>query len=250
MADLPLEGTPNPLDGEPRTEQLDRVRRVIAQRMLQSLQTSAQLTAAVEVDLGAVLAAREAIKASGAPPPSPLAYVARAVCHALPYHPKLNATIDTSAGTATYHGTINLGFAIDTDSGLMVANVKDAQRLTVPDLATALNDLADRARTRALDLEDVEGGTFTLTNTGSRGSEFDTPILNPPEVGILAITRVKHRPVAVEDGSDWRIEVRPLAHLCLTYDHQLVDGADASRFLADVKLLLEAWDHDLALTQG
>ncbi|MFC6886520.1 MULTISPECIES: 2-oxo acid dehydrogenase subunit E2 [Actinomadura] len=231
---------------ETTTEKLTRVRKVIATRMHQSLSASAQLTSALEVDLGLVMDARRehgaAFKAAHGVSLSPLAAVAAAVCRALaePAHRMLNATIDLDAGTASYHRGTNLGFAVDTPAGLMVPNVKGAHGLTVAGLARETAAVAARARDGRLKLADIEGGTFTITNTGSRGSLLDTPILNAPETGILAVGKAERRPVAVgTPGADERVEIRDMAYLCLTYDHRLVDGADAARFLSAVKADLE-----------
>ncbi|TDB86309.1 hypothetical protein E1264_18225 [Actinomadura sp. KC216] len=238
-------------------EKLSRVRKVIAARMQQSLAGSAQLTSALEVDFGPVMAARaahgERFRAVHGVSLSPLAVVAAAVCRALPEHRMLNATIDVDACTAAYHRRINLGFAVDTDAGLMVPNVKDAHLLTVAGLARGIADVAGRARDRKLRPSDVQGGTFTITNTGSRGSVLDTPILNAPETGILAVGKVERRPVAVGSGADERVEIRDMAYLCLTYDHRLVDGADAARFLTAVKGAVESrpiWAADLEIGDG
>lgn len=251
-----MAGTPAPADPaqDVVVERLSRIRKVIAARMQQSLAGTAQLTSAVEVDLGAVAAARaahgERFRAVHGVSLSPLAVVAAAVCRALPEHRMLNATIDVAEGTAAYHRRINLGFAVDTDAGLMVPNVKDAHLLSVAGLAKGIADVAGRARDRRLRPSDIQGGTFTITNTGSRGSLLDTPILNAPETGILAVGRLERRPVAVGAGADERVEIRDMAYLCLTYDHRLVDGADAARFLTAVKAGLEGrpiWAGDLEL---
>ena len=210
-------------------ERLSRVRKVIAVRMHESLQGSAQLTSVVEVDLGRAMAAK---REHGV---SPLATVAAAAVCALREHRALNATIDLAAGTATYHEHVNLGCAVDTEAGLIVPNVKNAQELTAGELGEAIRDLAQRVRNRGLHPEDLEGGTFTITNTGSRGSLLDTPILNAPETGVLAVGKAERRPVVVDET----ITIRDMAYLCLTYDHRLVDGADAARFLTAVKADLE-----------
>jgi pyruvate dehydrogenase E2 component (dihydrolipoamide acetyltransferase) len=228
-----------------RTEPLSRTRKVIAERMLASLQTTAQLTAAVEADVTRLMrlrsrigpVARERIGSSL----SPLAFIAHATVRALAAHPILNASIDTDAGTVTFHGPVNLGIAVDAPAGLIVPVIRDAQGLGVVTLQQRIADLAARARERRITLDDLSGGTFTITNTGSRGSLFDTPILNPPEVGILATPTIEKRPVVLtdEDGSE-RIAVRQRTYLCLSYDHRLVDGADAARFLTDVALFLDS----------
>jgi pyruvate dehydrogenase E2 component (dihydrolipoamide acetyltransferase) len=236
-----------------RVETLTRTRSIIAERMLASLQTTAQLTAAVEADVTRVMHARsrakDAYRARYGGSLSPLAFITRSLCRTLMRHPRLNASIDTDAGQVIYHGSVNLGIAVDAPEGLVVPNVRDAQDLTVAGLQRRITDVAERARNRKLRPEEITGGTFTVTNTGSRGSLFDTPILNPPEVGILATPTIEKRPVVVEDGhGNESIAVRHRTYLCLTYDHRLVDGADAARFLTDLAADLDSdrWDQELA----
>ena len=233
------------------THDLTRVRKAIARAMMDSLQTTAQLTAAVEVDLTGVMnlraAKKDAFKAQQGVSLSPLPLIARAVCMVLPRHPVMNSQIDTDAGTATYHRHINLGLAVDTDRGLLVPNIKDAQELNVPGLANRINDVATRTRNKKLQPDEISGGTFTITNTGSVGTLFDTPILNPPEVGILATCAVEKRPVVVSDGYGDSIAIRWMSYFCLSYDHRMVDGADAARFLQDLKYVLETHDFSTEL---
>ena len=230
---------------ESRTEPLSRTRKVIAARMLESMQTTAQLTAAVEADVTRVMRLRTRIGAQArariGSSLSPLAFIAHATVRALADHPILNASIDTDEGTVTYHGAVNLGIAVDAPTGLIVPVIRDAQDLGVVTLQQRIADVAERARGRRITLDDLSGGTFTITNTGSRGSLFDTPILNPPEVGILATPTIEKRPVVLtdDDGSE-RIAVRQRTYLCLSYDHRLVDGADAARFLTDLAALLDS----------
>lgn len=224
-------------------EKMSRIRRIIAQRMRDSLAASAQLTAMVEVDMSAVMAAKrewgEEFRGRFDVSLSPFVVVAHIATVALAAHPKLNSVIDVDAGTIIHHREVNLGIAVDTPEGLLVPNVKGADALTLSELSVGIADLAERARTRKLLPPDIEGGTFTVTNTGSRGSMLDTPILNHPEVGILAVGRVVRRPV-VRSGPDGEfIEPADVAFLCLTYDHQLVDGADAGRYLDDVRRRIE-----------
>jgi pyruvate dehydrogenase E2 component (dihydrolipoamide acetyltransferase) len=238
-----------------RVEPLSRTRKIIAERMLTSLQTTAQLTAAVEADVTRLMHARErhkdAYRSRYGHSLSPLALISRAVCRTLLRHPVLNASIDTDAGTVTYHRDVHLGMAIDTPAGLIVATIRDAHQLTAPALQQRIADLASRARDRSLRPDDVGGGTFTVTNTGSAGTLFDTPILNPPEVGILATPTIEKRPVVVQDadGND-QIAIRQRTYLCLSYDHRLVDGADAARFLTDLAEHLDTadWDQELGGT--
>jgi pyruvate dehydrogenase E2 component (dihydrolipoamide acetyltransferase) len=225
---------------------LSRVRKAIAKGMLESLQTTAQLTAAVEVDLTAIMnlrvAYKDAFKAQHGASLSPLPLIARAVMMTLPRHPGANSRIDTEAGTATYYNFVNLGMAVDTPRGLLVPNIKDAQDLNVPGLARRIADLARRTRDKKLQPDEISGGTFTITNTGSRGTLFDTPILNPPEVAILATCAIEKRPVVVSDAYGDSIAIRWMSYLCLTYDHRMLDGADAARFLQDLKYTLETHD--------
>ena len=159
---------------------------------------------------------------------------------ALKTHPTVNASIDMAAGTVTYHGSEHLGVAVDTERGLLVPVIRDAGELNIAGLARRIADLAERTRTSAVTPDELSGGTFTLTNTGSRGALFDTPIINQPQVAILGTGTVVKRPVVVAgaDGSDV-IAVRSMVYLALTYDHRIVDGADAARFLSSVKHRLE-----------
>jgi len=222
-----------------KVEPLTRIRRAIADSMMRSLQTTAQLTAAVEADVTSIMHLREqhkdAFRAANGVSLSPLAMIARVVVDVLGRHPGINASIDTDAGTVTYHDYVNLGIAVDTDRGLLVPNIKDAQALDVTGIARAIGDLASRTRERRVTPDDIAGGTFTITNTGSRGTLFDTPILNPPEAAILATCAIEKRPVVVEDELGESVAIRWMTYLCLTYDHRLVDGADAARFLSEVK---------------
>ena len=212
--------------------------------MVQSLQVSAQLTSVVEVDVTRIamlrdrvkgeFAAREGVKLSFLP------FFAKATCEALKSFPQLNASIDVEAGTVTYHEGEHLGVAVDTDRGLLVPVIRDAGDLNIAGLARKIADLAERTRTNKVSPDELSGGTFTLTNTGSRGALFDTPIINQPQVAILGTGAVVKRPVVVVDdtGSDV-IAIRSMVFLALTYDHRLVDGADAARFLTAVRARLE-----------
>ena len=234
------------------TQDLSRVRKAIARSMTASLQTTAQLTAAVEVDMTAIMhlrtAKKDAFKAQEGASLSPLPMIARAVCMVMPRHPVLNSQMDTEAGTVTFHRNINLGLAVDTERGLLVPNIKDAQDLTVAAMARRIGDLASRTRAKKVQPDEISGGTFTITNTGSVGTLFDTPILNPPEVAILATAAIEKRPVVVSDAYGDSIAIRWMTYLCLSYDHRMVDGADAARFLQDLKYVLET--HDFASELG
>ena len=249
------EASPTQIDfaGESEVEQdLTRVRKVIAKSMLESLQTTAQLTAAVEVDLTSMMnlraAKKDAFRTKEGVSLSPLPMIARAACMVIPRHPTVNSSIDTDAGTATFHNYINLGMAVDTERGLLVPNIKDAHDLNVPGMARKIADIATRTRNKKLQPDEISGGTFTITNTGSRGTLFDTPILNPPEVAILATCAIEKRPVVVSDEYGDSIAIRWMTYLCMTYDHRMLDRADAARFLQDLKYVLET--HDFASELG
>jgi 2-oxoglutarate dehydrogenase E2 component (dihydrolipoamide succinyltransferase) len=228
-----------------RTEKLSRLRTVIARRMVESLQVSAQLTTVVEADVTAIarlrdrakrdFETREGVKLSFLP------FFAKAAVEALKAHPAVNSSIDLEAGTVTYHDAENLGVAVDTERGLLVPVIRDAGDLSIGGLARKIADLAERTRTNKVTPDELGGGTFTLTNTGSRGALFDTPIINQPQVAILGLGTVVKRPVVVQDpGLGEVIAVRSMVYLALTYDHRIVDGADAARFLGTVKQRLEA----------
>ncbi len=226
------------------TQRLSRPRAVIAKRMVESLQTSAQLTTVVEADVTAIARLRDRAKADfeareGAKL-SFLPFFALATIEALKVHPKLNAVIDTANNQVTYHDAEHLGIAVDAERGLMVPVVHNAGDLNLGGLARKIADLANRTRSGQVGPDELSGSTFTLTNTGSRGALFDTPIINQPEVGILGTGTVVKRPVVVDDPALGEvIAVRSVVYLALTYDHRLVDGADAARFLVTVKERLE-----------
>jgi pyruvate dehydrogenase E2 component (dihydrolipoamide acetyltransferase) len=234
------------------TQRMSRPRQVIAQRMVESLHVSAQLTTVVEADVTAIarlrdqarqdFEAREGVKLSFLP------FFALAAVEALKVHPKLNAVID--ADQVTYHDAEHLGMAVDTERGLMVPVIHNAGDLNIGGLARKISDLASRTRSSQVTPDELAGGTFTLTNTGSRGALFDTPIINQPQVAILGTGTVVKRPVVVTDPALGEvIAVRSMVYLALTYDHRLVDGADAARFLTTVKSRLEegAFEAELGL---
>jgi 2-oxoglutarate dehydrogenase E2 component (dihydrolipoamide succinyltransferase) len=234
------------------TEKMTRLRKLIATRMVESLHISAQLTTVIEVDVTRIarlrdrakgeFATREGVKLSFLP------FFALAAVEALKQHPMVNASIEDD--TIVYHAQENLGIAVDTDKGLIVPVIKDAGDLNIAGLARKIADLAERTRNNRLTPDEVGGGTFTLTNTGSRGALFDTPIINQPQVGILGTGAVVKRPMVVagEDGIE-SISIRSMVYLALSYDHRIVDGADAARFLSTMKERLEegAFDADLGL---
>jgi pyruvate dehydrogenase E2 component (dihydrolipoamide acetyltransferase) len=236
------------------TEKLSRSRQVIAQRMVESLQISAQLTTVVEADVTAISRLRDRAKAGFEATEgvklSYLPFFALATVEALKVHPKLNAVIDTASGQVTYHDDEHLGIAVDTERGLMVPVIRQAGDLNIAGLARKIADLAERTRAGRVSPDELSGGTFTLTNTGSRGALFDTPIINQPQVGILGTGTVVKRPVVVDDPALGEvITVRSMVYLALTYDHRLVDGADAARFLTTLKNRLEegAFETELGL---
>ncbi len=243
---------PSPLRG--RTEKLSRLRAVIARRMVESLQVSAQLTTVVEVDVTRVAKLRDQAKAEFAARNgvklSFLPFFALATVEALRAHPMMNASIDVEAGTVTYHDAEHLGIAVDTERGLLVPVIHNAGDLNLAGLAKRIADLAERTRTNKISPDDLAGGTFTLTNTGSRGALFDTPIINQPQVGILGTGSVVKRAVVVDDPDLGEIiATRSMVYLALSYDHRLVDGADAARFLTTIKERLETgrFENDLGL---
>ncbi|MBB2984984.1 2-oxoglutarate dehydrogenase, E2 component, dihydrolipoamide succinyltransferase [Terracoccus luteus] len=223
-------------------EKMTRLRKVIAQRMVESLQVSAQLTTVVEVDLTKVarlraraksdFESREGVKLSFLP------FLALAATEALKAHPNVNASVDGEE--IVYHGSENLSIAVDTEKGLIVPVVKNAGDLNIAGLARAIADVAARTRSNKITPDDLAGGTFTITNTGSRGALFDTPIINQPQVAILGTGAIVKRPVVVADADGGEtIAVRSMMYLALSYDHRIVDGADAARFLGTMKARLE-----------
>ncbi len=224
------------------TEAMSRLRKMIARRMVESLQTSAQLTTVVEVDVTKVARLRDRAKgefeAREGTKLSFLPFLALAAVEALKAHPTVNASID--GDNVIYHGVEHLGIAVDTDKGLIVPVIKNAGDLNIAGLAKAIADVAERTRTNKIMPDDLAGGTFTITNTGSRGALFDTPIINQPQVAILGTGAVVKRPVVVidKDGGE-TIAVRSMIYLALSYDHRIVDGADAARFLSTMKARLE-----------
>ncbi|MFI1988168.1 2-oxoglutarate dehydrogenase, E2 component, dihydrolipoamide succinyltransferase [Actinoplanes sp. NPDC020271] len=243
---------PSPLRG--RTEKLTRIRATIARRMVESLQISAQLTTVVEVDVTKIATLRNKAKADFQAKHGVkltfLPFFALATVEALQQHPVVNSSIDVEAGTVTYHGAEHLGIAVDAPKGLVVPVIKDAGDLNLGGLAKRIADVADRTRNNKIGPDELGGGTFTLTNTGSRGALFDTPIINQPQVGILGLGAVVKRPVIVNDPELGEIIVpRSMVYLALSYDHRIVDGADAARFLGTLKERLEGghFEADLGL---
>ncbi len=243
---------PSPLRGQ--TQKLTRIRATIARRMVESLQVSAQLTTVVEVDVTKIANLRNKAKADFQAKHGVkltfLPFFALATVEALQQHPVVNSSIDLEAGTVTYHGAEHLGIAVDAPKGLVVPVIKDAGDLNLAGLSKRIADLADRTRNNKIGPDEIGGGTFTLTNTGSRGALFDTPIINQPQVGILGLGAVVKRPVIVNDPELGEIIApRSMVYLALSYDHRIVDGADAARFLVTLKERLEGghFEADLGL---
>ena len=225
-----------------RREPFTPMRRRIAEHMLDSRRTSAHCTTIVEVDLHRVVATRRELKegmARRGVSLTYLAFVARAAVAELDRHPILNASID--GDELVYHDGVNLGIAVALDSGLIVPVIRHAQRLSLEGLASEIGRIAQRARSDALEPDDVAGGTFTITNPGQFGAVLATPIINQPQVAILDLEAVVKRPVVIDDESE-AIAVRPMTNLCMSWDHRALDGAEAARFLSDVKERLEGWE--------
>jgi 2-oxoglutarate dehydrogenase E2 component (dihydrolipoamide succinyltransferase) len=243
IAASPLRGT---------TVTMTRLRKVIADRMVESLKISAQLTTVVEVDVTKIdrlrnaakpsFEAREGVKLTFLP------FFAIAVCEALKQHPVLNSSVE--GDQITYHNAEHLAVAVDTDRGLLVPVVKDAGDLNMGGIARKISEVAARTRDNKITPDELGGGTFTITNTGSRGALFDTPIINQPQVAILGLGAVVKRPMVVKgaDGGE-TIAIRSMVYLALSYDHRVVDGADAARFLVTLKERLEEgrFESDLGL---
>ncbi|HEV7172234.1 2-oxoglutarate dehydrogenase, E2 component, dihydrolipoamide succinyltransferase [Pedococcus sp.] len=241
---------PSPKRGT--TEKMSRLRQTIAKRMVESLHVSAQLTTVVEVDVTKIARLRARAKSEferrEGTKLSFLPFFALASVEALKAHPTVNASVE--GDQVTYHGSENLGVAVDTERGLLVPVIKDAGDLNIAGLARKIADLAERTRGNKITPDELGGGTFTLTNTGSRGALFDTPIINQPNVAILGTGAVVKRPVVVTDVDGGEtIAIRSMAYLALSYDHRIVDGADAARFLTTMKARLEEgnFEADLGL---
>jgi 2-oxoglutarate dehydrogenase E2 component (dihydrolipoamide succinyltransferase) len=243
VAASPLRGT---------TVTMSRLRKVIAARMVESLAVSAQLTTVIEVDVTKIARLRDRAKASFESREgvklSFLPFFAVAVCEALKQHPVLNSSVE--GDQIIYHGAEHLGIAVDTERGLLVPVIANAGDLNMGGVARKIADLAARTRDNKVNPDELSGGTFTLTNTGSRGALFDTPIINQPQVAILGLGAVVKRPMVVrgEDGGE-TIAIRSMVYLGLSYDHRVVDGADAARFLVTLKERLEggSFESDLGL---
>jgi pyruvate dehydrogenase E2 component (dihydrolipoyllysine-residue acetyltransferase) len=259
VADRARAGAPGPVtltDGSGvstkrgTTKKMSRLRKVIAARMVESLHVSAQLTTVVEVDVTKIARLRERAKGDfetrEGTKLSFLPFLALAAIEALQAHPSVNSSLD--GDQITYHGFENLGVAVDTERGLLVPVINNAGDRNIADLARKIADLAERTRTNMISPDELAGSTFTLTNTGSRGALFDTPIINQPNVAILATGAIVKRPAVVrdDDGAE-SIAIRSMLYLALSYDHRVVDGSDAARFLTTMKTRLEEGAFQAAL---
>jgi 2-oxoglutarate dehydrogenase E2 component (dihydrolipoamide succinyltransferase) len=234
----------NDANGNADRVKLTRIRRRIATRMVESLHIAAQLTTVVEVDISAIARLRrenkDAFERRTGRKLSYLPFFIKAAIEALHEIPVVNSSLDADVTTVTYHRACHLGIAVDSPKGLMVPVLRDAQNLSITGLADAIAGAADRVRNGTIGADELSGGTFTVTNTGSRGALFDTPIINQPQSAILGTGTVVERLVPAYDASgNLTISVAPSVHLSLSYDHRIVDGADAARYLGDVKQRLE-----------
>jgi 2-oxoglutarate dehydrogenase E2 component (dihydrolipoamide succinyltransferase) len=242
-------------DANTTVERLPRIRQTIARRMMESLQTSAQLTTVVEADVTSISALRAAHKvefqnATGIKL-SFLPFFAKATVEALAEHPVLSASVNAECTEITYHHNVNLGIAVDGPKGLIVPVIRDADRLSVAELGISIAEVAGHVRAGTISPDDLVGGTFTITNTGSRGALFDTPILNQPQSAILGTGSVVERVVPLRDRDGAvGFSVRAVVYLSITYDHRVVDGADAARFLTTIRRRLETGFTEEQLFRG
>jgi 2-oxoglutarate dehydrogenase E2 component (dihydrolipoamide succinyltransferase) len=231
--------------GAARTEPMSRMRAIIAERMVESLRISPHVHTVYKIDMTRIARLRERERAGfeqrHGVKLTYMPFIAAAAAEALVKFPIANASLVD--GFIHYHPSVNLGIAVALEWGLIVPVVRGAERLDFPALARTIADLAGRARSKKLPPEEVQGGTFTLTNSGVFGGEFGTPILNQPEAAILAIGGLRKEPVVLTDaeGSD-SIAIRSMQHFCLGFDHRLIDGAEAGKFMSEVKRTLEGWD--------
>ena len=233
------------------TQRVNRIREITAAKMVESLQTTAQLTHVQEVDVTRVADLRKKVKPAFVEKHGAnityLAFFIKATAEALVSHPNVNASYNADAKEITYHEDVNIGIAVDTPMGLLVPVIKKVQDMNLADIAKAITDLASRARDKKLRPDDLSGATFTVTNIGSEGALLDTPVLTPPQAGILGTAAIEKRPVIVtEDGID-SIAIRQMCYLPFTYDHQLIDGADAGRFVTTIKDRIEQGDFEADL---
>ncbi|KOU39964.1 2-oxoglutarate dehydrogenase, E2 component, dihydrolipoamide succinyltransferase [Streptomyces sp. WM6378] len=239
----------SPLRGQ--TVKMTRMRKVIGDNMMKALHSQAQLTSVVEVDITKLMklrgqakdsfAAREGVKLS------PMPFFVKAAAQALKAHPVINARINEDEGTITYFDSENIGIAVDSEKGLMTPVIKGAGDLNIAGISKATADLAGKVRANKITPDELSGATFTISNTGSRGALFDTVIVPPNQVAILGIGATVKRPAVIETAEGTVIGVRDMTYLSLSYDHRLVDGADAARYLTAVKAILEAGEFEVEL---
>lgn len=230
---------------------MTRMRKVIGDNMMKALHSQAQLTSVVEVDVTKLMklrnqakdafAAREGVKLS------PMPFYVKAAAQALKAHPVVNARINEDEGTITYFDSENIGIAVDAEKGLMTPVIKGAGDLNIAGISKKTAELAGKARGGGLTPDDMSGATFTISNTGSRGALFDTVIVPPNQAAILGIGATVKRPAVIETEEGTVIGVRDMTYLSLSYDHRLVDGADAARYLTSVKAILEAGEFEVEL---
>jgi len=223
---------------------LSATRRAIGKRMCSSLQVAPQVTTVVEVDVSGVMELRDELRPAAEESLGAgltvLPFFVAASCLALQKWPVVNAWLNDEGTVATYNRRVHMAVAVDTERGLIAPVIRDADGAGVIDVARRIAEMAERVRAARVRREDLVGGTFTISNTGSRGSLFDTPIINLPQVAILATGRVVRRPLAVSsEGGPDRVEIRPMAYFSLSYDHRLIDGAVASQFLSELKDTVE-----------
>jgi pyruvate dehydrogenase E2 component (dihydrolipoamide acetyltransferase) len=251
----PAPAAPSPLAHlRGTTQKANRIRQLTAKKTRESLQATAQLTQTHEVDMTRIVGLRARAKKDFADREGVnltyLPFIARAVIEALKAHPNINASYNEASGEITYYDAEHLGFAVDTEQGLLSPVIHNAGDLSLAGLARAINDIAARARSGDLKPDELSGGTFTITNIGSQGALFDTPILVPPQAAMLGTGAIVKRPrVVADEAGNESIGVRSVCYLPLTYDHRLIDGADAGRFLTTVRRRLEegAFDAELGL---
>jgi 2-oxoglutarate dehydrogenase E2 component (dihydrolipoamide succinyltransferase) len=239
----------SPLRGQ--TVKMTRMRKVIGDNMMKALHSQAQLTTVVEVDVTRLMRlrarAKEAFAAREGVKLSPMPFFVKAAAQALKAHPVINARINEDEGTITYFDTENIGIAVDSEKGLMTPVIKGAGDLNIAGIAKKTAELAANVRAGKITPDDLAGATFTISNTGSRGALFDTVIVPPNQAAILGIGATVKRPTVVETPEGTNIGIRDTTYLSLSYDHRLVDGADAARYLSAVKEILEAGEFEVEL---
>ncbi|MEO1496319.1 MAG: 2-oxo acid dehydrogenase subunit E2 [Planctomycetota bacterium] len=229
--------------GATRVEKMSRMRKTIAANMVASYTTIPQLTNFDDVDVSELEEIRQASKEDYAAQGLKLTqmpFLIKAIAGALKRHPIVNASVDMEAGEVIYKEYVNIGVAVDTDRGLVVPVIRDADRLSISQITRELDRLVDAARTGSLGIDEMRGGTFTISNMGAVGGTYSTPIINPPEVAILLVGRSRMLPTVVGKGPEARVAPRLVMPLSLTYDHRVVDGADAARFVNELKGFLAA----------